>query len=287
MTDDYQPRRSADYRRTAPLWEPIPLDTEVSTLVGAGVLTLDGADALVIGIQPPRRVGYGELAGQYVVSARRRGTFARTHVREVPGFSTVAALALTQGQNATRAFRIDAVGGFWFGQPQITHDGVTMTVEEALASLPAEPDPRAAAEARVARIRTTYGRMLSDIAYRIENSAMFDSAVPTTASFEQAMALWADIGTDTDPGEVTRRSALVTVTFDTARAHAETVGLAHRPLTARDQGRRAAGAARLARAATTDAERHAAEAQVIRILGSLALYYLPGPNDYRRALTTR
>lgn len=31
----------------------------------------------------------------------------------------------------------------------------------------------------------------------------------------------------------------------------------------------------------------AAEAQVVRILGSLALYYLPRPNDVRKAITQR
>lgn len=73
--------------------------------------------------------------------------------------------------------------------------------------------------------------------------------------------------------------------FETARAHAETVGLAHLPQQARDHARRAAGAARLARAAATEAERAAAQDQVVRILRSLALYYLPDPDRLPLALT--
>ena len=267
-------------------WEPVPLDAEISSLVGVHLLAMGDADALVMSIDPPRRTGYGELSGQFVVSHwRRGGPLPRLRVSEAPGFMTVAALALARDLNVHRAFRVDAVIRSWYGPPRLTHAGVAVSVEEALSQLPAAPDPRAAAQARVARIRATYGRMLTDIAYRIDNSALFDSAVPTTSAFESALALWSDTTTGTPDEEVIRRSAIVTVTFDTARAHAETVGLAHLPLAARGQGRRAAGAARLARSATTEAERSAAEAQVVRILGSLALYYLPRPEDFRRAIT--
>ena len=57
--------------------------------------------------------------------------------------------------------------------------------------------------------------------------------------------------------------------------------LAERHLQAGD----GAGAARLARAAATEAERAAAQDQVVRILRSLALYYLPDPDRLPLALT--
>ncbi len=269
-------------------WEPISPDTELSALVGVHLLAVGDTDVLVASIDPPREAGYGELSGQLIASSwRRGGPLPRVRVTEVPGFATVASLALARDVVVRRAFRVDAVSRVWFGAPRVSHGGVTMSVEEALSRITAAPDPCAAAQARAARIRATYGRMLADIAYRIENAALFDSAVPTTAAFEKALALWSDVTASTPEEEVVRRSALVAVTFETARAHAETVGLAHLPLTARDQGRRAAGAARLARSASTEAEREAADAQVIRILGSLALYYLPEPGEFRRALTER
>ena len=269
-------------------WEPVPLDAEVSTLVHTHLLVVGDSDAAVMSVDPPRATEYGELSGQFVIATwRRGGPFPRLRVGSAPGFATVASVMLSRGVVARRAFRVDAITRAWFGRPRVAHGDVTMTIDEALARIPAAPDPRAAAQARASRVRTTYGRMLADIAYRIENSALFDSAVPTTAAFERALALWSDVTAGTADEEVVRRSALVAVTFDTARAHAETVGLAHLPLTARDQGRRAAGAARLVRSASTEAEREAAQSQVIRILDALALYYLPGPKEFRQALTER
>lgn len=92
--------------------------------------------------------------------------------------------------------------------------------------------------------------------------------LPTAARFESALAIWAQE---------------VRVTFEAARSHAETVGLAHLPVQARSAARRAAGAARLATESDNPAERLAAELQVNRILGSLALYYLPA--GFRAAVT--
>lgn len=267
-------------------WEPVPIDTPVSDLVDYRLLVVGDNDVLVFWIDPPRTVEYGELAGQFVVSGWRQGArFPRAKTIEVPGFMTVAALALNREVVARRAYWVDAA--VRYERPLVTVGDVEMPVDEAVRRLPVTPDRYGAAHARVSRIRTLYGRMLADIAYRIENSAMFDSAVPTTAAFETALALWSDVTERTPRDEVIRRSAVVAVTFDTARAHAETVGLAHLPHTARDDARRAAGAARLARSAGTDAEREAAEAQVVRILGSLALYYLPRPDDFRRAIARR
>lgn len=78
---------------------------------------------------------------------------------------------------------------------------------------------------QVDEIRALYGRMLSDIAYRIENSPFFDSSVPTTRQFETSLAMWSDVIPSTSDDEVVRRSAVVAVAFGTARSHAEVVGL--------------------------------------------------------------
>ena len=47
-------------------------------------------------------------------------------------------------------------------------------VAEFVAALPPLPDPRREAQGRVAEVRAIYGRMLADVAYRIENAALFD-----------------------------------------------------------------------------------------------------------------
>lgn len=113
-----------------------------------------------------------------------------------------------------------------------------------MALLPSADAARDAAIARVADVRALYGRMLSDVAYRIENSALFDHAVAITNDFETALTLWADVTDDTPASEVVRLAAVVKVTFDTARAQAETVGLGHLPerCVPREDGRRASPA---------------------------------------------
>ena len=80
------------------------------------------------------------------------------------------------------------------------------------------------------------------------------------------------------------RAAEVQLAFDAARANAERLGLNHLPLTARDDAGRAAKAVRLARRASTDGEREAAMAQAHKLLESLALYYLPTPDEAVRML---
>ena len=127
--------------------------------------------------------------------------------------------------------------------------------------------------------------MLAAIAYRIENSALFDSTVATTRQFHTALALSSDVTSNTSDEEVIRRSALVTVAFDTARANAETIGELHLHYTARGPARRAAGAARLANSSTTETERDAAHSRVVSILRSLALDCLPDPAALPRAIT--
>lgn len=142
----------------------------------------------------------------------------------------------------------------------------------------------AAVTARIDGLKETYGALLSDVVYRIENSAMFDNAVPLTRDFQVLLMRWDD---EQDSLPAIERGTLarqLELAFDTARDHAETVGLAHLPSTARPDGERAAKAARLAARATNDGERAAALEQVTRLLSSLALYYLPRPDEAPKML---
>lgn len=128
---------------------------------------------------------------------------------------------------------------------------------------------------RVNAIRTHYLELREDIAYRIECSALFDPAVPTTADFEAALVKFDDATDATPTDRLDALASDVEVSFNVAQANAERLGFEHLPEHARSDARRAGKAARLAAGATTEGERQASLTQVKRILDSLALYYLP------------
>lgn len=133
---------------------------------------------------------------------------------------------------------------------------------------------RASITARVDQIKEEFGRLGTDVVYRIENSALFDSSDPITERFQTALITW-DTNTDETISTLEELAGDVEVSFAVAQDHAETVGMNHLPETARDAARRATNAARLAERASTEGERTASLRQVARILDSLALYYLP------------
>lgn len=137
--------------------------------------------------------------------------------------------------------------------------------------------------ARVDSIRAEFGQLEADIVYRINNSALFDTAVPATERFQMALIAWQD-ASDDSVEEMNSLAADVEIAYSVARANAETLGLFHLPETARPDGRRAAKAARLALSATNEGERQASRHQLMRILNSLALYYLPDVKDAARAI---
>lgn len=282
------PRRAArdtfDAERSARrAWHRVPLDTPVERLGGADLIAVRNQDAVLASIE--LNIGSNGLVFATISSWRNGGEWPRHRERQVPGYTTVESLALAHGLMPTSAFYLPGLR--WRGRfsPQVVEQTQTITLAATFAKLPRITAPRDAAMARVAEIRALYGRMLADIAYRIENSALFDSGVPTTRQFETALALCSDITPITSDEETIRRCATVTVAFETARAHAETVGLLHLPQTARGAARRAAGAARLARSSTSEAERDAAQARVVSILRSLALDRLPDPEALPRAIT--
>lgn len=136
-------------------------------------------------------------------------------------------------------------------------------------------DRRQLAFSRVDAIRDSYLALREDVAYRIENPALFDPAVPATAEFEAALVAFEDVNDSTRTIDVDALASEVEVTFNVAQANAERLGLMHLPEHARSDARRAGKAARLAAGATTEGEREASLTQVKRILDSLALYYLP------------
>lgn len=160
-------------------------------------------------------------------------------------------------------------------------------LEPPSPTLAPDAEKTLAREARddVALIKEQYGALLSDVAYRIESAALFDVVVPLTRQFTLALTTWDDEERRADGRRLAELAREVELTFATARDHAETVGMRHLPAAARRDAELAAKAARLAQSAESDGERAAAIAQATRLLQSLALYYLPGPDDFGRELT--
>lgn len=132
----------------------------------------------------------------------------------------------------------------------------------------------AQAKALVDEIRAEYGQLELDIVFRIDNPAFFDAAAPTTERFITSLVAFDEAG-DTTAEEAEWLAHNVEMAYSIARDHAKVVGLNHLPEDARDEGRRASKAARLAVRAGSAGERLASIAQVKRILDSLALYYMP------------
>ncbi|WP_040284703.1 hypothetical protein [Tessaracoccus massiliensis] len=185
-----------------------------------------------------------------------------------------------------------------FGQDEptaVTHGPRSSEVydeRQILARLDAQPKARSrkdghspsGARARVDRVKERLGAMTTDVIYRIENSALFDTSVPLTRQFNLLMMRWDDEQARLGAAALDRLSMEVELAFTTARDHAETVGLSHLPATAQPDARRALKAAELANRATSEGEREAALLQVTRLLESIALFYLPAPADVPRMI---
>lgn len=173
---------------------------------------------------------------------------------------------------------IPLIGKVWWQR-----DGALLMLQPAVIEegqlLPSQVMVRIRAEAelagpspldRVDVVKAAYGRLLGDIVYRIENSALFDAAQPATSRFQVALASW-------DPGSVhaDQLAQEVEVSFAAARSEAERLGMAHLPLTARGPAQRAVKAVRVALSDAPEAERTSAIARADETLRALALYYLP------------
>lgn len=174
------------------------------------------------------------------------------------------------------------------GRQTLEHDFVTATGRTPMSHLLDERPAIAAATEAVNEVKAEYGRLLSDIMYRIECPALFDAAVPTTRDFTTAMIQWDNNVPGLPAAERATQAALVQLTFRAARAHAETTGMAHLPEPAREPAGRAVKALRVAiDPAATDGEKRASLARASAILADLALYYLPRPDQVRDQLEGR
>ncbi|SDL52385.1 hypothetical protein [Tessaracoccus oleiagri] len=176
----------------------------------------------------------------------------------------------------------------FFALPQARHAYEVDGVAHDLRGL-VRPDQDERAGLSLAEdVKTEYGRLLSDVVYRIENAALFDPSVPTTREFAELMVRWDEDRARLRPDQRQTLAADLRVAFDTARAHAERVGLTHLPATARKPAAVAAKSLLLARnPATTEAERRTALAKANEILDSLMLYYLPTPGEATELLEGR
>lgn len=267
-------------------WSPVDPNTTLDELVNRAVVAFWGRQVTFLTFSKSPDGADRSLQSVWVESQSSTRSYREPSTAAGP--MTLRSVLLRQGVIAEQILVVPWITWESFGQPYVGDGERRYTMRELIEHGPPVSVRRAAALEQVAGVKELYGRMLGDIAYRIENSALFDSAVATTRSFDVALQLWSDLDPEGTPEqELIRAAAVVKVTFDTARAHAETVGIAHLPDQARAEASRAAKAARLAAGAKTDAEREAAQAQVLRLLRSLALYYLPDPDGLWRALPGR
>lgn len=270
-----EPRRAIDWPPASAPTPPPELMVGTSTILwvleGRIVLLASPAGPVFLAVQRP---------GPTLLKENRlvRGwlpSIGRQRRVNLPGFATLAGVAAAIGITMTAAVLLPGTLSWRVVGPPVLRDeqGRRVDLLSAARLLPAAPTE--VGSPTVERVKLEYGRLRGDVAYRIENSALFDPTVATTARFETALTLWQDA--PASDAERARLAAMVRVTFETARAHAETVGLGHLPDEARGQAKRAASAARLAASATTPAERANAERQVARILSALGLEHLTDP----------
>lgn len=132
----------------------------------------------------------------------------------------------------------------------------------------------------VEAVKAEYGALVSEVIARIESPALFDPTVPSTRKFTELMVRWDHDRGRLRPDQRLELASRLRVAFDTARAHAESLGLNHIPASQRDDARTALHALRLSKdSGATEAERRAALQRASSILHSLMLHYLPTPDE--------
>nr|WP_108871545.1 hypothetical protein [Tessaracoccus timonensis] len=141
---------------------------------------------------------------------------------------------------------------------------------------------------KVNELKAEYGRLASDVIMRIECPALFDATLPETRRFTELLVRWdAEHARLSNPERATLAGELA-VAFETAKAHAEAVGMQHYPDDARGPADTALKAMRLAQdARATRAERQAALERAVAILESLALHYLPTVREAKALVAGR
>ncbi|HJE51473.1 MAG TPA: hypothetical protein K8V15_05775 [Tessaracoccus flavescens] len=137
-------------------------------------------------------------------------------------------------------------------------------------------------------VKEEYGKLLSDIVYRIENPALFDAQEPVSKAFTLALLQWDNNDGVATPDERRALAHRVRATFTAAKANAERLGMDHLPEVARAKARTALKAAVVAAdKSAPEPERETALRRAVAILDDLALYYLPTGSDARKAITGR
>ncbi len=191
----------------------------------------------------------------------------------------VVVAAVLLGQPQLLVFAVPLAASAWWQrgsrnlmlQPAVIANSWQLLPSQVMARIPLDVTPAGPTSLdRVEVVKAAYGELLSDIVYRIENSALFDTAQPATNRFQVALLTW-----DAGSPHAVEMADEIEVSFAAARRGAEQLGLAHLPLTARGSAHRAAKAATTALSDAPEAERAAALERADEILTSLALYYLP------------
>lgn len=137
----------------------------------------------------------------------------------------------------------------------VAHDTSRVAREHAqrLATVAArEKVQRDDAVAAIERVQADYGTLLSDVAYVIENHALFDARFEPTRKLDDTLWIVQQTRLETlDIREVLELSAQLSLAFRSAKRHAEKLGLAALGQHA-EKGRRAGLLAR--KAACTESE---------------------------------
>ncbi|MDO5066023.1 MAG: hypothetical protein Q4D96_01920 [Propionibacteriaceae bacterium] len=156
-----------------------------------------------------------------------------------------------------------------------------------LAALPLPVDVATAIQ-QVEQVKEEYGRLLTDLAYRISCPALFDAASPATEELTLALFDWDTTFNQLDDPDRVQLASRIVAAFQQARDHAERVGMEHLPSDCRAPAAKALKAARLAADPNaTPGEREIALRAAVQILDQLALYYLPTGVEAREALEGR
>lgn len=165
-----------------------------------------------------------------------------------------------------------------------TMDGQVYSLKDF--ELPADRSMNA--DGRVDAVKEEYGRLLSDIAYRVEFPALFDAGDPCGEKLALVLFEWDSTSARLETDEKMEMAVAIETAFRVAKEHAERVGMKHFPPEARGRAEKVLHSIRLARdRAATSAERRAAMKVAIDLLEDLALYYLPGPEEARLFLEGR
>lgn len=165
-----------------------------------------------------------------------------------------------------------------------TMDGQVYSLKDF--ELPADRSMNA--DERVDAVKEEYGRLLSDIAYRVEFPALFDAGDPCGEKLALVLFEWDSTSARLETDEKMEMAVAIETAFRVAKEHAERVGMKHFPPEARGRAEKVLHSIQLARdRAATSAERRAAMKVAIDLLEDLALYYLPGPEEARLFLEGR